>query len=48
MGQGADARDLAFHLVSALQGARLLANAFHSTKEVTREAKRLQRWVRSL
>jgi AcrR family transcriptional regulator len=48
MGQGADSRDLAFHLVSALQGARLLANAFHSTKEVTREAKRLQRWVRSL
>jgi AcrR family transcriptional regulator len=48
MGQGAESRDLAFHLVSALQGASLLANTFHSTREVTREAKRLQRWVRSL
>ena len=48
MGQGAESRDLAFHLVSALQGAKLLANSFRSTREVTRECKRLQKWVRSL
>jgi AcrR family transcriptional regulator len=48
MGQGSESRDHAFHLVSALQGASLLANTFHDTKGVKREAKRLQRWVHSL
>jgi AcrR family transcriptional regulator len=48
MGRGAESRDLAFHLVSSLQGASLLAHTFHDTRELTREARRLQRWVRSL
>jgi AcrR family transcriptional regulator len=48
MGQGAEARDHAFHLLSALQGASLLANTFDSTTELKREARRLQKWVRSL
>jgi AcrR family transcriptional regulator len=48
MGKGAESRDLAFQLVSSLQGASLLANTFHSTRDLTREAKRLQKWVRSL
>jgi AcrR family transcriptional regulator len=48
MGNGARSSDLAFHLLSALQGASLLANTFHETRSVTREATRLKEWVRSL
>jgi AcrR family transcriptional regulator len=48
IGQGAESRDLAFHLISALQGASLLANTFHSTRQLTRECNRLKDWVRSL
>ena len=48
MGHGAKSRDLAFHLLSALQGASLLANTFHETRSITREATRLKEWVRSL
>jgi AcrR family transcriptional regulator len=48
IGKGAESRDLAFHLVSALQGASLLANTFHSTRQITRECHRLTEWVRAL
>ena len=41
-------RDLAFHLVSALQGAILLAHSFHNPRLLTRESNRLKEWVRSL
>ncbi len=48
MGKGAESRELAFHLVSALQGASLLANTFHNARQLTRECNRLKEWVRSL
>jgi TetR/AcrR family transcriptional regulator, transcriptional repressor for nem operon len=48
IGKGAESRDLAFHLVSSVQGASLLANTFHSTRQLTRECNRLKEWVRSL
>jgi len=48
LGRGAESRDLAFHLLSALQGASLLANTFHDTRQLTRECNRLREWVRSL
>jgi AcrR family transcriptional regulator len=48
LGKGAQSRDLAFHLVSAVQGASLLANTFHDTRQITRECNRLKEWVRAL
>jgi AcrR family transcriptional regulator len=48
LGKGAESRELAFHLVSAVQGASLLANTFHNTRQLTRECNRLKEWVRSL
>jgi AcrR family transcriptional regulator len=48
LGKGAESRDLAFHLVSSLQGASLLANTFHNTRQITRECNRLKDWVRAL
>jgi len=48
LGKGAESRDLAFHLVSLLQGASLLTNAFHDTRKIMRECNRLKEWVRSL
>jgi AcrR family transcriptional regulator len=48
LGKGAESRELAFHLVCALQGASLLANTFHDTRRLTRESNRLKEWVRSL
>ena len=48
LGMGADSRDLAFHLVSSVQGASLLANSFHDTRDITRECNRLKEWVQSL
>jgi TetR/AcrR family transcriptional repressor of nem operon len=48
IGKGAEARDLAFHLVAALQGASLLAGTFHETRGVTRECNRLKEWVKAL
>jgi AcrR family transcriptional regulator len=46
--KGSESRELAFHLVSALQGASLLANTFHNTRQITRECNRLKEWVQSL
>ncbi len=48
LGKAAESRDLAFHLVSALQGAILLGHSFHNPRQMSREAKRLKDWVRSL
>jgi len=48
MGKGGESRELAFQLLSAVQGASLLANTFHDTRALTRECNRLKDWVRSL
>lgn len=48
LGKGAESRELAFHLVSAVQGASLLANTFHDTSQIKRECNRLIEWVLAL
>jgi hypothetical protein len=48
MGNGADSRGLAVHLLSATQGASVLAHTFHDAGLITNEAKRLKKWIRSL
>lgn len=42
------ARDLAVHLMCALQGVSLLANAFGDAQLILREASQLKRWVKDL
>lgn len=48
IGRKEESRDLAVHLLSALEGASLLAQTFHSTHYLVREANRLKKWVRDL
>ncbi|MHB1950597.1 MAG: TetR/AcrR family transcriptional regulator [Acidiferrobacteraceae bacterium] len=48
LGKGREAPGLALHLVSALQGASLLAHTFGQPALVARETARLRKWVRSL
>lgn len=48
MGQGRDARGLAVHLLSATQGASVLAHTFHDVGLIEMEAARLKEWIRSL
>jgi AcrR family transcriptional regulator len=48
LGKGEESPDLAVHLLSALQGATLLAHTFHSTRYVEREAERLKKWIHAL
>jgi AcrR family transcriptional regulator len=43
-----DARDLAITLLAGVQGASQLANAFKDPKLMTRQVRRLERWVDSL
>jgi TetR/AcrR family transcriptional regulator, transcriptional repressor for nem operon len=43
-----DARDLAVALMSAYQGASLLANTFRDPDLLVREARRLERWIDTL
>jgi TetR/AcrR family transcriptional repressor of nem operon len=43
-----DARDLAIALIAAYQGIALLTNTFRDPELMTREARRLERWVDSL
>jgi hypothetical protein len=43
-----DARDLAVALIAAYQGIALLTNTFRDPKLMTREGKRLERWIDSL
>ena len=42
------AADLGLHLVSALQGVSLLANAFRDPEVITREARQLKSWIKTL
>lgn len=48
MGQAKKSADHALHLVSALQGASLLTNAFNDPKLMLRETERLMEWVNTL
>jgi TetR/AcrR family transcriptional regulator, transcriptional repressor for nem operon len=48
LGKGADARGLAVHLLSALQGIAVLAHALNDPKIVLLETERLQKWIRAL
>jgi AcrR family transcriptional regulator len=48
LGKGAESRELAFHVLSAVQGASLLAQTFHDARRMTRECNRLKEWVRGL
>ena len=43
-----DARDLAVALIASYQGIALLTNTFHEPELMTREARRLERWIDSL
>jgi AcrR family transcriptional regulator len=43
-----DARDLAMALMSGIQGSALLANTFHDTAIMTRQARHLERWIDTL
>ena len=46
--KGAESRGLALHLLSATQGASLLAHTFHDPGLIDREAARLKEWIRTL
>lgn len=48
MGQGADSRGLAVHLLSATQGVSVLGHTFHDPNMIEKEAERLKEWIRSL
>ena len=48
LGQGADSRGLAVHLLSATQGVSVLAHTFHDPGLIEMEAARLKQWIRSL
>ena len=48
LGKGEDSNGLAVHLLSAMQGASVLAHAFHDPGLVASETKRLERWIQSL
>jgi TetR/AcrR family transcriptional repressor of nem operon len=48
LGKGGESRDLAVHLLSALEGASLLTHTFHDPSYATREAGRLKRWLRTV
>jgi AcrR family transcriptional regulator len=43
-----DARDLAIALIASYQGIALLTNTFRDPELMTREARRLERWIDSL
>ena len=47
LGKGDESRDLAVHLLSAVEGATLLAQSFHSPEYLEREALQLKQWIRS-
>jgi TetR/AcrR family transcriptional regulator, transcriptional repressor for nem operon len=48
LGKGADSRGYAVHLLSATQGASVLAHTFHDATMVATEAERLKEWIRAL
>ena len=43
-----DARDLAIALIASYEGIALLTNTFHDPELMTREGRRLERWIDSL
>jgi TetR/AcrR family transcriptional regulator, transcriptional repressor for nem operon len=43
-----DARDLAVALMAAYQGIALPTNTFRDPELITREARRVERWIDSL
>ena len=47
LGKGEESRDLAVHLLSAVEGAILLTQSFHTSEYIEREADRLTHWIRS-
>jgi AcrR family transcriptional regulator len=48
LGQGADSRGLAVHLLSATQGVSVLAHTFRDSGLIEMEAARLEEWIRGL
>jgi TetR/AcrR family transcriptional repressor of nem operon len=48
IGKGPESRELAVHLLSAIQGASLLTHTFHTSGYIVREAERLKAWVRTI
>jgi len=48
LGKGESSHDLAAHLLSAVEGAILLTQSFHTTAYIEREADQLILWIRSL
>jgi AcrR family transcriptional regulator len=48
LGKAGESRDLAVHLLAAVEGASLLTLAFHEPRYTTGESKLLKKWIRSL
>lgn len=48
LGEGADSRGLAVHLLSATQGVSVLAHTFNEPRLIEMEATRLKEWIRAL
>ncbi|TGK25979.1 TetR/AcrR family transcriptional regulator [Leptospira stimsonii] len=48
IGQGAESRNLAVHLLSVLEGATLLTHSFRDPAYLVREANWLREWVRTM
>lgn len=48
LGKGDESAGLALHLVTTLQGASLVANAFNDPAVIVRETDRLKDWLKSL
>ncbi len=48
MGQGAESRGLAVHLLSATQGVSVLAHTFHDPGMIEMEAARLKKWIHGI
>ena len=47
LGKGEESEDLAVHLLSAVEGATLLTQSFHTPAYIEREAEQLTHWIRS-
>jgi TetR/AcrR family transcriptional repressor of nem operon len=48
LGKGEDSHDLSVHLLSAVEGATLLTQSFHTPEYIERESQQLRQWIRSL
>ena len=47
LGKGEQSENLAVHLLSAVEGAILLTQSFHTPEYIEREAEQLTQWIRS-